>query len=297
MPESFEMFRYLDHLRSRWRVVAVACGVAAGLALTAALLTPTRYTATANVMIEPPAGSDLRAAMAVSPIYLESLKTYELVASGDRLFLDALDHFKLPHAKSVDKMKRSVLKVTIPRNTKVLQISATLPDAAQSQALALYIAEQTVKLTRNVSIETEHDLIEDAQKQWDEARARMEQAENAWARIAEQPVSETARRSAQVDSAQAGREAARQAFEAAEKRVQEVRAMSGARGERLKIVDPGVVPERPSWPNIPLMVLAALLVALAGSLLYLTFEFNYRLERSAAPRAVAPLARVKTRND
>jgi uncharacterized protein involved in exopolysaccharide biosynthesis len=110
-------------------------------------------------------------------------------------------------------------------------------------------------------------------------------------------VSDTARRSAEVDAAQAGREAARQAFEDAQKRVQEVRSMSGARGERLKIVDPGVVPERPSWPNIPLMLLAALLAALAGSLLYLTFEFNYRLERSAAPRAVAPLARVKTRND
>ena len=39
------------------------------------------------------------------------------------------------------------------------------------------------------------------------------------------------------------------------------------------------------------------LVALAASLLYVTFEFNYRLEKSAAPRAVAPLARVKNLND
>ena len=46
-----------------------------------------------------------------------------------------------------------------------------------------------------------------------------------------------------------------------------------------------------------LMLLVAVLVALVGSLLYLTLEFNYRLERPAAPRTVAPLARVKTRND
>jgi uncharacterized protein involved in exopolysaccharide biosynthesis len=96
--------------------------------------------------------------------------------------------------------------------------------------------------------------------------------------------------------AQAQRNAARVAFESAEKRLEEVRSLSGSRGERLTVIDPGVVPERPSWPKIPLMVLAALVIALAGSLLYLIFEFNYRLEKSAA-RPVAPLAHVKARND
>src|SRR5207248_10079429 len=104
-------------------------------------------------------------------------------------------------------------------------------------------------------------------------------------------------RAAQIDTAQAQRDAARLAFEAAEKRVQEIRAMTGMRGERLKIIDPGIVPERPSWPNIPLIVLAALVVALAGTLLYMTIEFNHSLEKPPAPRALPPLARVKTRND
>src|SRR5712692_8879998 len=119
MPENFEMFRYLDHLFRRWRVIAVACGVAVGLALIACLLMPNQYTATARIMIDPPAGSDPRAAIAVSPIYLESLKTYELLASGDRLFLDAMEHFKLPRSKPIDQLKRSVLKVRMPHNTRV----------------------------------------------------------------------------------------------------------------------------------------------------------------------------------
>jgi len=297
MPESFEMFRYVDHLRHRWRMIAVACGVAAVLAFVAALLTPSQYTATTRLIIEPPAGSDLRAAMAISPIYLESLKSYELLSSGDRLFLDAIEHFKLPRSKPVDALKRSVLKVTIPRNTKILEISATLPDPAKAQALALYIAEQAVRLSRDVSIETEGDLVSDAQKQWSEARTRLEQAEIAWARAAESPVTQAPDRAAQIDTAQAQRDAARLAFEAAEKRVQEIRAMTGMRGERLKIIDPGTVPERPSWPNIPLIVLAALVVALAGTLLYMTIEFNHSLEKPPAPRALPPLARVKTRND
>ena len=112
MPETFEMFRYLDHLRRRWRVIAVACGVAVVLALVVALLTPARYTATARIMIEPPAGSDSRIAIAVSPIYLESLKSYELVASGDRLFLEAVEHSRSSTPSPWTRLKRSVLRVT-----------------------------------------------------------------------------------------------------------------------------------------------------------------------------------------
>jgi uncharacterized protein involved in exopolysaccharide biosynthesis len=235
--------------------------------------------------------------MAVSPVYLESLKSYELLASGDRLFVDALDHFKLPHSGPVDRLKRSVLKAAIPRNTKVLEISATLRDPAEAQALALYIAEQTVKLTREVSMDTERDLLAQAQKEWDETRARLERAERAWAQIADEPASAAPDHLAKVDAAQAEREAARDSLSAADKRLEQEQAMTGYRGERLAVIDPGVVPARPSRPNIPLMLLAAILVALAASLLYVTFEFNCRLGRFAAPRPVAPLARVKSLND
>jgi len=297
MPESFEMFRYLDHLRARWRVIAVACAAAVGLALLAALITPDEYTATARVMIEPPAGTDPRVAMAVSPVYLESLKSYELLASGDRLFLDALEHFKLPHSGPVDKLKRSVLKVTIPRNTKILEISATLRNPAEAQALALYIAQQAVQLTREVTEGTEHDLLARATKQQEEAQAKLDRAEQAWAKVAEEPASAAPEYTAKVDAAQAEREAARDALGAAAKRLQLEQATSGYRGERLSIIDPGIVPERPSRPNVPLMLLAALLVALAASLLYVTFEFNYRLERLPAPQPLTPLARLKSVND
>jgi capsular polysaccharide biosynthesis protein len=288
MPETFEMFRYLDHLRRRWRLVAVACGVAAGLALLATLLTPAQYTATARIMIEPPAGSDPRMATAVSPIYLESLKSYELVASGDRMFLEAMEHFKLPRSKSVNAMKRAVLKASIPRNTKILEISATLHDPTQAQALALYIAEQTVSLARNVSAETEQDLLAGAQKQLDEAQARWQQVQ-----------SESAQAGSPLESElwTSRRDAARNEVYAASEHVAQVQSAAGSRGERLKVVDPGVVPERPSWPNIPLVLLAALFAALAGSLLCVALEFNYRLEKSAAPRSLAPVARVKTLND
>src|SRR2546422_1028501 len=90
MPESFDLFRYLEHLCSRWMVPAIACAVAVGLALVISLLTPNQYTSTVRVLIQSPTGGLLSAPMAISPTYLESLKTYELLASGDRLFADAL---------------------------------------------------------------------------------------------------------------------------------------------------------------------------------------------------------------
>ena len=296
MPESFEPFRYFDYLCTRWRLIAVACAVAAGLAFLTAVLTPSEYTATARIIIEPSAATDPRVAM-VSSVYLESLKSYELLASGDRLFLDSLDHFKLPHSGPIDRRKGSVLKVSIPRNTRVLEISATLRNPSEAQALALYMAGQTVKLAREVTIGTERDLLADAKKQYDDARAQLESAERSWAQIAEDPASAAPSHLAKVDVAQAEREAARDSFAAAGKRLQSEQAATGYRGDRLSIIDPGVVPERPSRPNAPLMLLAAVLVALSASLLYVTFEFNYSQERVEVPRPVAPLARLKSVND
>jgi uncharacterized protein involved in exopolysaccharide biosynthesis len=288
MPESFEMFRYLDYLRRRWKVIAGAVVVAFALALAAGLLAPAQYTATARILIESPAAGDLRASMAVSPVYLESLKSYAILASGDRLFADAIEHFHLPRSRPIEQLKKSVLTVTIPRNTKVLEVAATLPDPRQAQALANYIAERTVTLARDLALEADRDALADAQKQRQETHARLEPAETA-------PANSAASSAHAAGSTK--NESLQLALEAAQLHLQEVRSTAGYRAERLKIFDPGVVPERPSRPNIPLIVIAAALVALAASLLYVTFEFNYRLEKSAAPRAVAPLARVKNLND
>ena len=213
---------------------------------------------------------------------------YAVMASGDRLFADAIEHLHLKRSRSIEQLKNSVLKVTIPRSTKVLEIAATLPDPRQAQALANYIAERTVVLTRDLAIEADRDALADAQKQRDEARAQLEQAEGA-------PVKNAGGSAYSAPSTKA--ESLQLAIEAAQMHLQEVRSTAGYRAERLKIFDPGVVPERPSWPNIPLILLAAVVVALAASLLYVTFEFNYRLEKSAAPRVVAPLARLKNLND
>jgi uncharacterized protein involved in exopolysaccharide biosynthesis len=71
---------------------------------------------------------------------------------------------------------------------------------------------------------------------------------------------------------------------AAETRLQEARSALGYRGERLRIIDPGIVPERPSSPNIPLNVAIALLAAMVLSALYITLELSYTAQRAESTR-------------
>jgi len=327
----------LDRLRARWRVIALSCGVAVALTLVISFLLPKKYTATTRIVIEPPAGNDPRASTAVSPIYLESLRSYESFAMSDSLFLQAVQRFGLrQESQPIDKLKKSVLKAEMPRNTKILEINATLPDPKTAHALALYVAEETVKLNRAVSREADQELAGEAETQATEARTRLRNIELAYARaLSEGPVeplqveleaderlratlqrelaeSEVmadgdrvagyrrqldplqrsiagkrkllAERSAKMEQLDSEREAARTAAKSADARLQEARSALGYRGERLRLIDPGIVPERPSFPNIPLNALIALFAAAVLSVLYLVLELSYTTQRAESNR-------------
>ena len=60
-------------------------------------------------------------------------------------------------------------------------------------------------------------------------------------------------------------------------------AASGFRGERLRIIDPGIVPQRPSYPNVPLNVFSALAFAAVASILYLSVTFQTRPTTARQP--------------
>ncbi|MGH9660755.1 MAG: hypothetical protein ACRD96_19555 [Bryobacteraceae bacterium] len=352
MPEYFDVYTYFDYVRSRWRFLAATCGVAATIAFAASLALPRQFTATARLLIEPPAASDARAAMAVSPIYLESLRTYEIFASSDSLFFEAAQRFGLRgDGRPIDQLKKSVLKVSIPRNTKLLEISVRLGDPKKAQAMAQYIGEEAVRLNRKVAREGDVELAVDTEQQLVEARKRLEEAASGWNKqLGEGPIESMSEQLASLDSlksrlrrnlaseevtvaglateansdslrrarlraerlreqirdverdvarkqrdlaaitarrdrADGQRKAAQAAFETLEKRALEMRGLVGARSERLKIVDPGVVPERPSSPNIPLNVGLALVAALVASLAWVTAEAGRRLRVDAPERA------------
>jgi uncharacterized protein involved in exopolysaccharide biosynthesis len=340
--ESFQAYEYLDHLKRRWRFVLTVCAAAGVLALIASLLLPKEYTAMASIVIDPPAGNDPRTAVTVSPVYLESLRAYEMFASSDTLFQRAVDKFHLREAqpsKTVEALKRGTLKVAKIKDTKILQISATLPDPKQAQAMAQFLAEETVALSRSTNFADQQDLRDDARVRLAEARKRLEQEQDTWREfIVRQPyesmradlealagsrervhrdltdareelgellsgatdaqavlrarVQRLEKQDADLEaliqkksSALSDREArgeqiqqrqhqAQMNFEAAASRERELEATAGVRGERLSVIDPGVTPERPSFPNVGLNMMLAIGVALIASVTYLTLTFR-----------------------
>jgi uncharacterized protein involved in exopolysaccharide biosynthesis len=356
----FDALEYVLYLRRRYRFIALTCGMALTAALLGSLLLPARYTSVASILIEPPAGSDPRTFTAISPIYLESLKTYEVFAMSDSLFLRALDKFHMhDRATSLETLKARVLKVSKLRDTKVLQVSVTLPNPKEAQAMAQFLAEETVKLSSSVTRETGRDLMDDVQRQVEAARAKLERVQTEWSKaVTEQPVDalrteldsmvelqyrlrrnlseaeanaaeneskakppghvestfekdsrEFARREgasmraraallseqiAELDKAvaaksrllaqrstlleelQGRRKDAQADYDAAVRREHDMRASVGNSGERLKIIDPGIVPERPSEPRIVLNAAIAFGLALIGSIVYLSLSFTLR---------------------
>jgi uncharacterized protein involved in exopolysaccharide biosynthesis len=339
MTEPFDPIRYIRYLKSRWREIAASAALAIALAIVVSLLLPTRYTATARIVIEPPAGADVRSSTAVSPIYLESLKTYEEFASSDSLFQKAVQHFQLTGGP-IESLKRRVLKVEIVRNTRIMEISATLGDARKAQALAKFLADGTVEMNRASSSDSDEEVISGLEQQERDARANLEQTEAAWsAAISQEPISalenaieqsamrrstieeqiqseqvaiagsdehktagdlsnsrarvaemqkelveldrQTAdrervlgARQAHRDQLSSNREAGQTALATVEGRLRDARQQRGSRVERLQVIDPGIVPERPSSPNLPLNAVVALFVGLLLPILYFTLRFS-----------------------
>ncbi len=370
MPESFDAYQYLNHLRSRWRLIAAACATAVALSLVVSLMMPKRYTATVRILIEPPGGADPRTATAISANYLASLNTYVHFASSDSLFKEAVEKWQVREpddSRALSSLKKSILDVDIPRNTKIMEVSATLRDPEKAQGMALYIAQQTVDLSQTANVASDREQTAQIESLLAAARKRAAEADHQSMKVArsspaggldseleglveartivQQDVLWTevhvaqlttqgqrlkaagdesspeqqdgvrldrqdadarlklmrrqltdldrqiaskrltlATRSARHRALESEQTAAWAAVEAAQARLAQARATAAARGERLQVIDPGVVPERPSSPNIPLNLMAALLLGLILSMLYLTLEFSYGQRKAESMR-------------
>jgi uncharacterized protein involved in exopolysaccharide biosynthesis len=363
MDAPFDGTQFPHYVRQRWQVIAVCCAVSIVVTVGTCVLLPKRYTATASILIEPPAGNDPRGATAVSPVYLESLKTYERFASSDTVFATALDELRLQPkfgGASIESIKRSVLKVARPTSTKIVEISATLDDPKNAQRLAQHVAEQTIALNRRLNDRSIEDVLRESKSTRDSARDRLDKAEKAKEELitaeaidalqsevteisqlrlnAEQELGKTraelADMQAEMKTFHAGdglesqadwtmrqiealrarigsleeqartlntsgstkttvlesrkqrRErqetelrSARADYEVAKTKLSDAQSSAAYRGERLEIMDPGIVPQRPSFPNIPLNVMAALVISMAASIAYLALRFGYSQAR------------------
>jgi uncharacterized protein involved in exopolysaccharide biosynthesis len=335
--ESFTAREFIRHVRGRARFILLVSAAAGMLALIASLLIPKEYTAKASLLIDPPAGSDPRMSVTASPVYFESLRAYESLASSDSLFLRAAEKFGLRNAP-LETLKRRVLRVTKLRETKILEIAVTLHDPVQAQAMAQFLAEGTVTANQESSAASERQLREGAEKNEEAARRHLDEAQAEWqtfgvkrpvegarsetealsiareglrrslvdarAELAEAGVrkeedteirarveslekqdialteriersaSEFSDRESRGDGLEATVRQARNEVAAAAGRVQELRAAEGTRNDRLRVIDPGVVPEKASFPLTGLNVALAIAVALIACFVFLALTFR-----------------------
>jgi uncharacterized protein involved in exopolysaccharide biosynthesis len=102
-------------------------------------------------------------------------------------------------------------------------------------------------------------------------------------------------RIARHEEADTRRKSAQAAYEATLARVRDTRSAAGYRGERLKLIDPGIVPEKHSSPKLVLNVGAAVLFAFVVSLIYLSIGFAYGQRRAGG--GPLPMRRASTGND
>jgi uncharacterized protein involved in exopolysaccharide biosynthesis len=72
---------------------------------------------------------------------------------------------------------------------------------------------------------------------------------------------------------------ARADYELAKTRFSDAQGSVAYRGERLELMDPGIIPERPSFPNTPLNVMLALVISIVASIGYLALRFGYAQAR------------------
>jgi capsular polysaccharide biosynthesis protein len=346
----------------RWRFLAIACAAALVLSLAISLLLAPQYTATVSLVIDPPASSDPRAATAISPIYLESLRTYESYADGDSLFAQAVDRFHLRTApnQAVESLKRRILRVNKLKDSKILQIRVTLPDAAKAAQVAQFIADEVLKLSHKTGAGIDLEMLQNAERQlnsWqDRYRTAVDQSTEFNAKWPVEPLQaeieslqdvasrvmraaldaeadaedysarekilaadprdseelrmvrqeagarraragvlqrqardlqatlsakgvELSKRVAQHARLETDMKMAQSGVEAEVRHTREIRDAAGGRGEVLTIIDPGMVPQRPSSPNVILNVIVCVFIALVISIFSLVFSFG----RSHAP--------------
>jgi uncharacterized protein involved in exopolysaccharide biosynthesis len=330
----FDAVEFLDYIRAQRILFPISCGVAILLTLAVSLALPKRYTATSSILVEAPEGNDPRVATAMSPAYLESLKTYESFAASDTLFQRVIERLH------VEGSKGSVLKVSRPASTSVIEISATLPDPRKAQELAQFIAEQAVELDKTVEGKSAADLTEERERlarasqarddfavanpiealenevragfdmklrleqnlalartdlaeqrseadpprgQMTSTLARIQAIDNQRRELAgllEKQASQLDARKNRRNALEEDEKAARSAYEDRRAKLNDTLSSTQSKGGRLRVIDPGVVPQRASFPRTQLNVAASFLASMIGTFGYLLLRFSYvRLQR------------------
>jgi len=187
----------------------------------------------------------------------------EQVVLMNRNLIQAADDASLMQAMNeAYNSKRTLLKTEVELSTAIKNNSV---DALHMRLQALDL--QRTRVQRELMSDELSGNVDAARsgvlkKQLQEIDSTMERANK-----------DLAERTARLQAAEEHHKISLTAYEAARKQYQDLQAATGNRSERLRMIDPGFVPERPSSPNLALNLAAALLFAFTASIGWLTVAF------------------------
>ena len=357
----------LADILARWRFLLTVIACAAAIACGVSEILPRRYTSTATIVIDPPATGDIRVSAAVNPAYLDSLRMFENFFTSDTLFLQAARRFHLDiRDRDIDKVRERILHVSQQHETRILEVSVTLPDPVTASEMLRFITDQSIAGSHqqavtadldsmsalNAALDHARNELARARAAWESASANdtpesiqsamesaislqfdirskeseaeadaqewavrakdAQPADGAWAQIQARATAarrdELARRREQVDAeiardrkllaerssrltlSSAELDEARKTFETVQARAQESAAMVGMRSERMRVIDPGIVPQTPSSPKVLLNTLAAVLLAACLGICWAAVRAGEARPKPAVVRASQRLA-------
>lgn len=158
MPSDVQAFSF----RRGWLVLwqrrrllvsgALLCGLTAGVF---SLLQPRIYRATTYLLVSESNIVESKAPNA-GHIYYEVLRSYETLLKNDSLIEKTVRHFQLdqpPYELTPDRFKRRrILRVELPKNTRLLEVSVEFPDARLAAEIANYFASSAAAFNEEMNV-------------------------------------------------------------------------------------------------------------------------------------------------
>jgi uncharacterized protein involved in exopolysaccharide biosynthesis len=113
-------------------------------------------------------------------VYYELLKTYETLIFNDSLIQKTIENFglqKAPYKLNVETL-RPMLKVSLLKNTRLLEMRVEFPDARLAADIANFFARQAVNLNEEMNATDRQRAVLFFQREMEQGRHNLESANN-----------------------------------------------------------------------------------------------------------------------
>ena len=192
--------------QARWIGAGTAlCGLAA---LIISLLMPKIYRATTYVLVSE---SKIGAAPAAPSWQYSLLPTYVPFVDNDELLAQAIQHFHLdqpPYSLTPHRFRtRDYLDVSIPKATRLLEISVEFPDAKLAADLANYLAQRAAEFNTELNAQDTENTQTFLKQRVDQAATHLAETEATLLRVRERAHIEDQEKALSIQLAQKERAA------------------------------------------------------------------------------------------